>query len=58
MVLCIEQYKNLRNFVPFLIGTIASVFSLIFIPSDKMLIVSIMIALVLMFTFKNRVGNE
>lgn len=58
VVLCIEQYKNLRNFVPFLIGTIASVFSLIFIPSDKMLIVSIMIALVLMFTFKNRVGNE
>ena len=30
-------------------------FALIFIPSDKMLIVSILIALILMFTFKNRV---
>ena len=58
VVLCIEQYKNLRNIVPFLIGVIASVFALIFIPSDKMLIVSIMIALALMFTFKKRVENE
>lgn len=58
VVLCIEQYKNLKNIVPFFIGIIASVFALIFIPSDKMLIVSIMIALTLMFTFKNRVEHE
>ena len=58
VVLCIEQYKNLKNIVPFFIGIIASVFALIFIPSDKMVIVSIMIALTLMFTFKNRVEHE
>lgn len=58
VVLCIEQYKNLQNYVPFLIGAVASVTSLIFVPSDKMLIVSILIALVLMFTFRKRVENE
>jgi 4-azaleucine resistance transporter AzlC len=58
VVLCIEQYKNLKNYVPFLIGLIASIFSLIFIPSDKMLIVSIFIALVLLFFSKKSLENE
>ena len=58
VVLCIEQYKNLRNYVPFLIGAIASIFSLILVPSDKMLIVSIIIALILMFTFRKRIEVE
>jgi 4-azaleucine resistance transporter AzlC len=58
VVLCIEQYKNLKNIVPFIIGAVASIFSLCFIPSDKMLIVSIIGALILMFTFKKRVENE
>ena len=58
VVLCIEQYKNLRNIVPFIIGASASIFALCFVPSDKMLIVSIIIALFLMFIFKKRVENE
>ncbi|MGB5792038.1 AzlC family ABC transporter permease [Poseidonibacter sp.] len=58
VVLCIEQYKNLKNITPFVIGAIASIISLCFIPSDKMLIASIIFALVLMFTFKKRVQNE
>lgn len=58
VVLCIEQYKNLRNYVPFLIGAIASIFSLIIVPSDKMLIVSIILALILMFTFRKRIDVE
>lgn len=58
VVLCIEQYKNLKNYLPFLIGGIASLFSLVFIPSDKMLIVSILIALVLLFTFRKVVEND
>ena len=58
VVLCIEQYKNLKNLTPFLIGLFASVFSLIFIPSDKMLIVSIIIALILLFSFRKVVENE
>ena len=58
VVLCIEQYKSLQNSVPFIIGLVASLFSLIFIPSDKMLIVSIIIALVLMFSFKKKIQND
>lgn len=58
VVLCIEQYKNLRNYVPFLIGAVASIFSLLFVPSDKMLIVSIILALILMFTFRKRIEVE
>ena len=58
VVLCIEQYKNLRNYVPFLIGAVASIFSLILVPSDKMLIVSIILALILMFTFRKRIDIE
>lgn len=58
VVLCIEQYKNLKNITPFIIGGFASLIALVFIPSDKMLIASIIIALVLMFSFKKRVENE
>lgn len=58
VVLCIEQYKNLRNYVPFLIGAVASIFALILVPSDKMLIVSIILALILMFTFRKRIEVE
>ncbi|MEZ4694696.1 MAG: AzlC family ABC transporter permease [Aliarcobacter sp.] len=58
IVLCIEQYKNLKNYVPFLIGAVASIFALIFIPSDKMLIVSIILSLILMFTFRKRIEVE
>ena len=58
VVLCIEQYKNLQNIIPFLIGLIASIFSLIFIPSDKMLLVSIIIALIMMFSFRKKIQND
>lgn len=58
VVLCIEQYKNLKNITPFIIGAFASLISLVFVPSDKMLIASIIIALVMMFSFKKRVENE
>ncbi|RXJ87753.1 AzlC family ABC transporter permease [Arcobacter sp. CECT 8985] len=55
VVLCIEQYKNLKNIYPFLIGLFASIFSLIFIPSDKMLIVSIFISLLMLLFFRKKV---
>lgn len=58
VVLCIEQYKNLQNIVPFIIGLISSILALIFVPSDKMLIVSIILALFLMFTFRKVLENE
>lgn len=58
VVLCLEQYKNLKKSIVFIIGAVSSLFSLIFIPSDKMLIVSIFIALLLMFIFKRRVSHD
>ncbi|CAM4243661.1 branched-chain amino acid transporter AzlC [Arcobacter suis] len=58
VVLCIEQYKNLQNVIPFIIALVSSISTLVFIPSDKMLIVSIILSLVLMFTFKKRIENE
>ena len=58
VVLCIEQYKNLQNIVPFIISAIASIFALFTVPSDKLLIVSILLALLLMFTFRRRIENE
>ena len=58
VVLCIEQYKNIKNNIPFLIGLISSVFALVFVPSDKMLIVSITLSLILLFFFKRRLQNE
>jgi len=58
VVLCIEQYKNLQNIFPFLIGIFASILSIIMVPSDKMLVSSISIALVLLFMFKQKVRNE
>lgn len=58
VVLCIEQYKNLRNIAPFIVGLVSSLFALIFIPSDKMLIISIIISLILLFFFRSRVEHE
>jgi predicted branched-subunit amino acid permease len=58
VVLCIEQYKNLQNIVPFIIGLVASITALILVPSDKMLIISILIALFLMFTFRRIVEKN
>lgn len=58
VVLCIEQYKNLQNITPFIIGLVSSVVALVFVPSDKMLIVSIIIALFLMFTFRQKIEKN
>jgi len=58
IVLCIEQYKNLKNIYPFIIGVFASLSSMILVSSDKMLIISIIIALLLLFLFEKKVQNE
>ena len=52
VVLCVEQYKNLKNPIPFLVGSGVSIITLIFVPSDKMLVVSIFLSLILLFTFR------
>jgi len=58
VVLCIEQYRNLQNIYPFIIGVGASILSLILVPSDKMLITSIGIALLLLFFLKTSVEGD
>jgi 4-azaleucine resistance transporter AzlC len=58
VVLCIEQYKSLKNPIPFFIGAFVSIISLIFIPSDKMLVVSIFLSLVLLFTFRRKLEDN
>lgn len=58
VVLCIEQYKNLQNIYPFIIGVFSSILALVLVPSDKMLITSIAIALILLFFLKQSVEND
>ena len=58
VVLCIEQYKNLKNPIPFFVGAIASIFALIFVPSDKMLVVAIFVSLFILFFFRNRLSTN
>jgi len=57
IVLCIEQYKNLKNILPFIIGSITSIISFILVPTDKMLITSILLSVVLLLTFQTRIKN-
>ncbi len=58
VVLCLEQYKNLKNIYPFLIGGSSALFSLCFVSSDKMLIASIVISIISLLVLKNRVISE
>jgi 4-azaleucine resistance transporter AzlC len=57
VVLAIEQYKNIKNTTPFVLASIASIISLIFIPSEQMLIVAIGLSLLSMFIFKSKLEN-
>jgi 4-azaleucine resistance transporter AzlC len=58
IVLCLEQYKKIKNNIPFLIAILVSVFSLIFIPSDKMLVFSIGLALIFLFSLKSKIERK
>lgn len=58
VVLCIEQYKNLKNKIPFLIGAFSSILAIIFVPSDKMLITSISLSLFILFFFRKEVNKN
>ncbi len=58
VVLCVEQYKSLKNKTPFLIGAFVSIITLIAIPSDKMLVASIFLSLILLFTFRRKLENN
>ena len=58
VVLCIEQYKNLNNKIPFIIGASTSIIAFILVPTDKMLISSIALSLALLLIFRKRIDIE
>lgn len=58
VVLCIEQYKSLKNIIPFIVGFLCSLMALFFVSSDKMLLISIFCSLIVIFLLKKRVENE
>jgi 4-azaleucine resistance transporter AzlC len=57
VVLTIEQYKNNKNFTPFIIGSIASLLAFGFVPLDNMLIFAIFCSLCGMIIFRKRLDN-
>ena len=57
VVLAIEQYKVNKNFLPFLIGAVASVVAFLVVPINNMLIFAIVSSIIGMFIFKKRLEN-
>jgi len=51
IVLVIEQWKNIRDILPFVIATLSSIFVLIFFPS-QMLVGSIMLSISILITLR------
>lgn len=45
IVLALEQFKQLKKVFPFVLGIIVSVFALLLLPGDKMLIGAILLSL-------------
>jgi len=58
VVLAVEQYKKKRKASPFVIGIAASVLSMLLVPANRMLFVSIGMALLTMFLFRKKFENE
>ncbi|MEA2019404.1 MAG: AzlC family ABC transporter permease [Campylobacterota bacterium] len=57
VVLAIEQYKANKNYVPFIIGAVASILAFILVPINSMLIFAIVSSIIGMFIFKRRLEN-
>jgi len=58
VVLAMEQYKARRRWTPFLIGAGASLIALAAVSLDRMLITAIVLALIGMFLFAERIEDE
>lgn len=54
VVLVIEQYKNIKSLRPFLIGTVAGIVSLVFVASQYMLLVSILLGTLMLMTLRKK----
>jgi 4-azaleucine resistance transporter AzlC len=58
VVLAMEQYKARRRLAPFLLGAGVSLLALLTVPLDRMLITSIVLALMGMWIFAERIDDE
>ena len=58
VVLACEQYKNSKQVLPFVLASVISLVALIFLPSEHMLMGSIILAIVLMFVFRNQLEKH
>ena len=58
VVLACEQYKNSKQALPFVGAGIVSLFALVFLPSEHMLMGSIVLAIIFMFLFKNQLEKH
>ena len=58
IVLAIEQYKNIRSYLPFMIGAAAAMAAYIFASTDRMLIFAIALSLALMFILKHQIERQ
>jgi 4-azaleucine resistance transporter AzlC len=57
VVLAIEQYKINQNYLPFAIGSVASIVAILLVPINSMLIVAILCSLLGMFLLRKRLEN-
>ena len=58
VVLALEQYKQNKNYLPFVIGAFASIVAFVAVPVDDMLITAIICSIIGLFIFKKRLENE
>jgi 4-azaleucine resistance transporter AzlC len=57
IVLAIEQYKANKNFIPFIIGAVASIIAFASVSLDNMLVFAIVCSLLGMFIFQHRLED-
>lgn len=55
IVLALEQYKNVKSYLPFVIGAVAAIGAYSLLPMERMLISAIGFSLLLMFILKRQI---
>ena len=58
IVLAIEQYRVIKSYVPFLVGTVAAILAYSLLPVERMLISAILLSLLLMFMLKRQIEQQ
>lgn len=58
IVLAVEQYKNFKSYLPFVIGTVSAITAYSLLPVDRMLISAIGFSMLLMFMLKKQIERQ